>query len=478
MNYKIISYILGWVINIEGACMLLPFLCGIIYSETSKWAFLICSLICFLIGLPLTFKKPKNANMFAKEGFVIVALSWIFISILGAIPFVLTGAIPNFIKALFETASGFTTTGASVIPDLNIIPKCVIFWRSFTHWIGGMGVIVFLVAILPSSSGSNFYMIKAESPGHSVSKLVPRVSHTAKILYGIYIFLTIAEIIVLKIGGLNWFESLTLTFGTAGTGGFGILNSSIAEYSSYVQNAITIFMIIFGIDFSFYYLILLRKFKNAIKMEEVLGYISIILVSILLVFFNIKDLYPTLREAVEKSAFQVASIITTTGYTTTNYDLWPEFSKTILVLLMFCGACTGSTGGAMKVSRIMILAKSIVKEIKMLAHPKSMIKVKFCGKPVEHETLRGINVFFISYVLIFAVIFLFISLDNFDFTTSFTAVAATLGNIGPGLSLVGPTCNFSIFSPLSTLMLTFAMIVGRLEIFPILVLFSFKTWKK
>ncbi len=478
MNYKIISYILGWVINIEAVCMLLPFLCGIIYSEPSKWAFLICSVLCFILGLPLIFRKPKNKNMFAKEGFVIVALSWIIISILGAIPFVITGSIPNFIKALFETASGFTTTGASVISDLDVIPRCVLFWRSFTHWIGGMGVIVFLVAILPMSSGSNFYMIKAESPGHSVSKLVPRASHTAKILYGIYISLTFIEIILLLIGGLDWFEATTLTFGTAGTGGFGIKNSSIAEYSSYTQNVITIFMIIFGIDFSFYYILILRKFKSALKMEEVLCYLGIIATSIILIFLNVKEMYGTIGEALEKAAFQVSSIITTTGFTTTDFDLWPQFSKTILILLMFCGACTGSTGGAIKVSRIMILIKSIVKEIKMLAHPKSMIKVKFCGKPLEHETLRGINVFFISYILIFAVIFLIISLDNFDFTTNFTAVAATLGNIGPGLSMVGPTCNFSIFSPLSTVMLTFAMIIGRLEIFPILVLFSFKTWKK
>jgi len=478
MNYRIISYILGWVLNIEAVCMLLPFLCGFIYGETAKWAFLICSALCFLVGIPLTLIKPKNKNMFAKEGFVIVALSWIIISIFGAIPFVITKSIPNFIQALFETASGFTTTGASVIADLDVIPRCILFWRSFTHWIGGMGVIVFLVAILPMSSGSNFYMIKAESPGHSVSKLVPKAGQTAKILYGIYIFLTFIELILLLIGGLDWFEATTLTFGTAGTGGFGIKNSSIAEYSPYVQNVITIFMTIFGIDFAFYYLILLRKFKNALKMEEVFCYLGIIFVSTTLIFFNIKDLYPTIREAIEKSAFQVASIVTTTGFSTADFDLWPQFSKAILVFLMFCGACTGSTGGAIKVSRITILIKSIIKEIKMLAHPKSMIKVKFCGKPLEHETLRGINVFFISYILIFTAIFLIISLDNFDFTTSFTAVAATLGNIGPGLSKVGPVCNFSIFSPLSTLVLTFAMIIGRLEIFPILVLFSFNTWKK
>ncbi len=478
MNYKLITYILGWVINIEAVSMLLPFLCAIIYGESAKWSFLICAVLCLFVGIPLTLIKPKNKNMFAKEGFIIVALSWIFISIFGAIPFVLTGSIPSFIDALFETASGFTTTGASVIPDLDIIPKSIILWRSFTHWIGGMGVIVFLVAILPMSSGSNFYMIKAESPGHSVSKLVPKASQTAKLLYGIYIVLTAIEIVLLLAGGMSFFDSLTLSFGTAGTGGFSIKNSGLAEYSSYSQIVITIFMILFGIDFSFYYLIILKKIKTAFKMEEVLCYLGIIAASVILILFNIKSIYATTGEALKHSAFQVASIITTTGYATTDFDLWPQFSKTILVLLMFCGACTGSTGGGIKVSRIMILFKSIIKEIKMLAHPKSMIKVKVNGKPVEHETLRGINVFFVAYILIFAAALLIVSLDNLDFTTTFTAVAATLSNIGPGLSKVGPVCNFSVLSPLSTITLTIAMIIGRLEIFPILVLFSRNTWKK
>ncbi len=478
MNYRIISYILGWVLNIEAGCMLLPFLCGIIYSEPAKWSFLFCSFVCFIIGLPLTIKKPKNKNMFAKEGFVIVALSWIIISIFGAIPFVLSGSISDFTEALFEAASGFTTTGASVIPDLDVIPKCVILWRSFTHWIGGMGVIVFLVAILPMSSGSNFYMVKAESPGPSVSKLVPRVRETSKILYGIYILLTFILFMLLLFGELDWFEALTLTFGTAGTGGFTIENSGLADYSPYTQNIITIFMIIFGIDFTFYYLILLRRIKSAFKMEEVWCYLGIITAAILLIFFNIRSLYPTISESFGKSAFQVASIITTTGYATTDFDLWPQFSKTILIFLMFCGGCAGSTAGGMKVSRIMILVKSIIKEVKMLVHPKSIIKVKFSQKPLEHETLRGINVFFISYILIFASVLFIISLDNFDFTTNFTAIAATLSNVGPGLSKVGPLCNFSLFSPLSTLTLTFAMIIGRLEIFPTLVLFSYRTWKK
>jgi len=478
MNYKIILYILGWVANIESACMLLPLLCSFIYNEHNKWVFAICSLICLIIGIPLTIAGRKNKSMFAKEGLVSVALSWIFISVLGALPFVLSGSIPNYIDALFETASGFSTTGASIITDVEILPKSVLFWRSFTHWIGGMGVIVFLVAILPKSGGNSLHLIKAESPGHSVSKLVPKVSSTAKILYIIYICLTLLQITLLKFGGLDTFSSITLTFGTAGTGGFSILNSGLASYSSYVQIVVTIFMVIFGVDFTFYYLILMRKIKSAFKMEEVITYIGIVLISITLVCFNIKDMFPTIGEALKHSAFQVSSIITTTGYATTDFDVWPQFSKTIILMLMFSGACTGSTGGGIKVSRITLLFKSLVKEIKVLAHPKSTIKVKMNGKVLEHETLRGINVFFVGYMLIFITALLIISLDNFDFATNFTAVVATLSNVGPGFNMVGPTCNFSIFSPLSTVVLTLVMLIGRLEIFPILVLFSKNTWKK
>ncbi|MBP3448747.1 MAG: TrkH family potassium uptake protein [Clostridia bacterium] len=478
MNYRMISHVLGWVISFEGVCMLLPLLCAAIYGEQTIGLFISCALLCFIVGIPLTLIKSRKKNMFAKEGFVIVALSWIFLSIFGAMPFFLSKAIPSFIDALFETASGFTTTGASILTDVEALPKSLLFWRSFTHWIGGMGVIVFLVALLPLSGGDNLHLIRAESPGHSVGKLVPHVKTTAKILYTIYLGLTFVQIALLKLGGLDWFSSLTLTFGTAGTGGFSILNSGIASYSPYVQWVITIFMIIFGVDFTFYYCILMRRFKYALKMEEVRTYLCVIAVSVLLICLNIASQISNGWDNVRHSAFQVASVMTTTGYTTVDYDLWPQFSKMILLGLMFLGACAGSTGGGIKVSRLLVLAKSIIKEIRVLVHPKSTVKVKLNGRPLEHETLRGISVFFMAYCFVFVVVLLVISLDNLDFTTNFTAVAATLGNIGPGLSLVGPTGNFACYSFVSKLVLTLTMIVGRLEIFPILVLLSPKVWKR
>lgn len=478
MNYRVISYVLGCVINIEAAAMILPILCAIAYNEPTKWVFGACALICLAIGLPLTAVKPKNKTIFAKEGFVIVALSWIVMSLLGAIPFYASGCIPDFIDAFFESASGFTTTGASILANVEVMPKSILFWRSFTHWIGGMGVIVFLVALLPLSGGDNLHMIRAESTGPAVGKLVPRVKTTAKILYGIYISLTLIEILLLRFGGLDWFESLALSFGTAGTGGFSLKNSGIAEYSSYVQNTITVFMALFGIDFTFYYLILMRKFKAALKMEEVRIYIGIILVSIIVICFNTRGMYPSFGKTLKHSAFQVSSIITTTGYSTVDFELWPQISKTILLFLMFGGACAGSTGGGIKVSRIVILFKSIIKEIKVLTHPKSIVKVKLNGRVLEHDTLRVVNVFFISYMLLYAIILFIISMDNLDFTTNFSAVVATLSNIGPGFSQVGPTSNFSVFSPVSTFVLTIAMLIGRLEIFPMLILFSPRTWKK
>lgn len=478
MNYRIVTYVLGWALNIEAFSMLLPLLCAVAYNEPNKWVFLVCALICALVGTPLVLAGHKNKAMYAKEGFASVALSWIVISIFGAIPFVMSGAIPNFVDALFETASGFSTTGASILTDLDVLPKSIIFWRSFTHWMGGMGVIVFLVAILPVAGGNNLHLLRAESPGHSVGKLVPRVRTTAKILYLIYIGLTVIEIVLLMLGGLDLFEASTLSFGTAGTGGFSIKNSGLTEETAYIQNVITVFMMIFGVDFAFYYLILMRRIKTAFKLEEVISYFVIIAVAITLISINVNHMYASVGETIKHSAFQVGSIITTTGYATTDFNLWPQFSKTILLLLMFCGACTGSTGGGMKVSRITILAKSIVKEIKVLAHPKSTVKVKYNGKVLEHETLRGITVFFIAYMLIFAFAFLVVSLENFDFATTFTSVLATLSNIGPGLAKVGPMGNFAEFSALSKIVLTMAMIIGRLEIFPILVLFSRKTWKR
>jgi len=477
MNYKIITYTLGWVLKIEGVCLILPLICGLLYREKNLTPFIISILLCFIVGFLLTLKSPKKKTMYAKEGFIIVALSWIVMSIFGALPFYLSGYIKSFIDALFETVSGFTTTGASILTDVEALPKSLIFWHSFTHWIGGMGVLVFLVAIIPLSGGANMHLLKAESPGPSVSKLVPKVKSTAKILYTIYICLTIIQVILLLIGKMSLFDALTLSFGTAGTGGFGILNSGASTYSSYVQVVITVFMFIFGIDFSFYYLILMRRIKSAFKMEEVRAYVLIIVAATLLIVFDCRHLFTSFPEALKHSAFQVSSLITTTGYSTADFDLWPSFSKTILVILMFFGACAGSTGGGFKISRILILAKSIFREIRIASHPRITKKITMNGRQLDHETTRNVSVYMCAYVAILIISVLIISLDNFDFTTNFTASLATLNNIGPGLAKVG-TQNFSLFSPLSTIVLTLNMLIGRLEIFPILVLLSPFSWKK
>ena len=478
MNYKSIRYVLSWVLKIEAFCMILPLICAIIYSEHNVGIWLFTIAMCFSCGILLCIKPPQNKTMYAKDGFVAVALSWIVLSIFGALPLFFTGSVPSFIYALFETVSGFTTTGASVIADLDVIPRSIIFWRSFTHWIGGMGVLVFLVALLPLTGNSNFFLIKAESPGPAVSKLVPKVKSTAKILYLIYIGLTALQMILLLCGGMKPFDAITLTFGTAGTGGFGISNAGFSQYSSYSHIVITVFMILFGIDFSIYHLIIMRKFRSALKSDEVKTYLGIILAAIVILCFNCSHLYESLFDNVKHSAFQVASIITTTGYSTVDFNLWPELSKSILVLLMFFGACAGSTGGGIKISRVMIMFKSIIKEVRILAHPKSTLKIKMNGRAVEHETVRAVNVFMMAYIAIFATSLIIISLDNLDFTTNFTAVAATINNIGPGLGAVGPMANFSVYSPLSTFVLICNMLIGRLEIFPLLLLVSPYTWKK
>lgn len=478
MNFKIVAHTLGWVLSFEAVCMILPLVCALIYSEAAFMSFLICIAICLAAGVPLILMNNKDAKMYSREGFTIVALSWIVMSIFGALPFVISGSIPNFINALFETVSGFTTTGASVVADVEALPKSILFWRSFTHWIGGMGVIVFLVAILPLSGGRNMHLVKAESPGPSVGKLVPKVRETAKLLYTIYFVLTVIEVVLLLAGDMSLFEALTISFGTAGTGGFAVLNSSMGEYSSYIQVVVTIFMIVFGVNFSIYYLILIGKIKTAFRSSELWAYLGVIAASIFIISINCAALFDTVAESIKHSAFQVGSIITTTGFATTDFDKWPELSKTILVVLMFIGASAGSTGGGIKVSRIMILLKSIVKEIKISAHPKSTHKVKMDGRTIEHETIRGANVFMISYLLIFAFSLLAVSLDNMDFTTNFTAVAATINNVGPGLAGVGPTQNFGSYSAFAKLVFIFDMLIGRLEIFPLLVLFSPYAWKK
>lgn len=477
MNYSVIRYTLGWVLNIEAACLALPLLCSLIYGERCAAVFLLCALICLAVGVSLVVRKPKNKLMYAKEGYITVALSWITMSLFGALPFTISGCIPSYVDALFETVSGFTTTGASILTDIDSLPRGIIFWRSFTHWIGGMGVLVFLMAIIPLCGGMNMHLLRAESTGPSVSKLVPKVKSSAKILYLIYASLTLVQIILLLIGKMPLFDALTISFGTAGTGGFAIKNSSISGYSMYLQNVISIFMIIFGVDFAVYYLILLRKFSSCFRSEEVRAYLIIIAVASIIIGINCRGYYDTLSQNITHSLFQVASIITTTGYMTVDFDKWPELSKTILIVLMFIGACAGSTGGGMKVSRILILVKSVFKEVKIAAHPNSVYKVKFSGRLVEHETMRSVNVYAMSFAAVYAISLLIISLDNFNFTTNFTAIATTINNVGPGFDLVGPTKNFSIYSPLSKLVMTFDMLFGRLEVFPMLVLFSRHTWR-
>ncbi len=478
MNYSIIVYIIRYILCCEGILMLAPTLCGIIYGEKEVLSFVITVALCFFLAFPFTLKKTKDTSLHAKEGFVSVALSWIIMSVIGALPFIISGAIPNPVNALFETVSGFTTTGASILSDVESLPHCIIFWRSFTHWIGGMGVLVFILTVFPASSGGNMNLMRAESPGPSVDKLVPKVQTTAKILYGIYMVLTILQIILLLAGGMSVFDALTTAFGTAGTGGFGIKNDSMAGYSPYIQVVITVFMILFGVNFNAYFLLLMGRFKKAVLNTEVIVYFIIIATSITIITVNIQSLFDTTVEAIRHSAFQVGSIITTTGFVTTDFNLWPQVSKTVLVMLMFIGACAGSTGGGIKVSRIIILVKTIKKELYGYAHPKGVKKLTLNSKPIEHEVVRSANVYMVAYVIIFAASILFISFDGKDLISNFTAVAATFNNIGPGLELVGPTGNYLAFSVPSKIVLIFDMLAGRLEIFPMLMLFYPQTWKK
>ena len=401
MNYSMIFFILGWIFNFEAAFMLLPEITAIIYQEKNGLAFLITMIICLAIGLPLTRKKPQNKVFHAKEGAVTVALSWIVLSMAGAFPFVISGSIPNPIDAMFETVSGFTTTGASILSDVEALSHCMLLWRSFTHWIGGMGVLVFILCLLPLTGGYHMNLMKAESPGPSVSKLVPKVQSTAKILYTIYLMLTVLQMILLLIGRMPLFDTVCLTFGTAGTGGFGIRNDSIAGYSTYNQIVITVFMILFGVNFNVYYLLLTKKVVQAAKSEEVRYYFGIIAVAIIAIAINTKGMYTSFGRAFQQAAFQVGSIITTTGYATTNFNVWPVLSKTILVMLMFVGACAGSTGGGIKVSRLMILCKSARKELQLYLHPNAVKKIKMDEKAIPHEVVRATNMFLFVYILIF-----------------------------------------------------------------------------
>lgn len=478
MNYSIVFYIIGWILNLEAAFMSLGCITALIYGEKAGWSFVVSILLCLVIGLPLTVRKPSSHIFYLRESFVSTALGWIALSCMGALPFLFSGVLHNPVDALFETVSGFTTTGSSIFTDVEVLPRCILFWRSFTHWIGGMGVLVFLLILPPLAVGGRMNLMKAESPGPSVSRLVPKVQTTAKILYIIYIIMTLVEIVLLLAGGMPLFDSLTITFGTAGTGGFGIRNDSCAGYTTYQQVVITVFMILFGVNFNFYFLLAVKKGRQTLQSEEVRAYLLIILAAILLIAVNIRSYFSHFGQAVQQSAFQVGSIITTTGYATTDFNLWPEFSRTILVMLMFVGACAGSTGGGVKVYRLLIMVKTVKKELRQLLHPRSIKKIQIDGKAVEHEVVRSTNVFLIVYLLIFIFSILLVSLDNKDLITNFTAVAATLNNIGPGLGDVGPLGNFSGFSNFSKLVMTFDMLAGRLELFPLLLLFMRSTWKK
>ena len=467
------------MLGVEAALLLVPVLVAVIYQEKCGIVFLIPIVILCLLFLMVGRKRPEHGQIYGKEGMVIVALAWILWSLFGAMPFTLSGYIPSYVDAFFETVSGFTTTGSSIIPDVEVLPHCLLFWRSFTHWIGGMGVLVFLLCLLPlTGSGYHMNLMKAESPGPSVTKLVPKVQSTAKILYGLYLFLTVLEFILLLVGRMPVFDSLCTAFGTAGTGGFGIKNDSFGSYSTYLQSVVTVFMILFGINFNVYFLFYMKKPKEALRCEEARWYLGIIATSILVITFFVRDFFDSLFLAFHHVAFQVASIITTTGFATVDFNLWPTIPKTILVLLMFIGACAGSTGGGIKVSRVVLLFRSLTKELSQSLHPNQVRKIHFEGRAVEHVVLRSVNVFMAAYILIFAISVLLIGIDNFDLVTNFTAVAATLNNIGPGLELVGPAQNFGLFSNFSKLVLTFDMLAGRLELFPLLLLFYRGTWKR
>ncbi len=480
MNRKIVFYMLGQILKLEAAIMILPLLCALIYREwNGAVSFLITIGIALVLGFGLTLlNKTKNRTFFAKEGFVIVALSWIIISAVGAIPFVISGEIPNYINAFFETVSGFTTTGSSILTDVESMSHGMLFWRSGTHWVGGMGVLVLIVAILPTDSGRTMHILRAEMPGPVAGKITPKLRTMTKTLYFIYAGFTLLEIGFLFLGGMSVFDSIVHSLGTAGTGGFGIKADGLASYSPYCQWVITIFMLIFGVNFNLYYLILFGRIKTALKSEELWTYIGIFGVASTLITVNILNTAENLGEAIRLSTFQVSSIMTTTGYATADFNLWPNLSKGILLLLMFSGACAGSTAGGFKISRLVILFKKITKSIKQLIHPRATTSISFEGKTTDSETINGILIYLAVYCLCFIIIFFLLLFEPFDIETNLSAAASCFNNIGPGLSAVGPAANFNEYSYFAKLVLSAAMLLGRLEILPMLVLFSPSVWIK
>lgn len=483
MNYKMIGRILALILAVEAIFMIPAFLiCVADGDRAAAHAFLLSMAAIGLVSLLLhLLSRRADRRFYAKEGLVCVGGGWVVMSLLGCLPFVLSGAIPSFINALFEIVSGFTTTGASILTDIESLPRGILYWRSFSHWLGGMGVLVFVLAVMPDgghSGGFTLHLLRAESPGPEVSKLVPRIKRTAMILYLIYIVLTVLNVLFLLAGGMSLFDALCTAFGCAGTGGFGVRNDSIAGYSTYIQSVCTVFMLLFGINFSCYYLILCRRWRSIRHDEELRLYLGVLFAATLLIALNIRSGYADMGGAVHDAAFQVTSIMTTTGYATANFDLWPSFSKALLLILMVFGACGGSTGGGIKCGRVLLMLKSLRRNIQQILHPNKVQVVRLNGHVVDERVISSTSAYLVAYVVIILLSFLVLSLDNFSSTTNFTAVLACFNNIGPGLESVGPVCNYSGFSVLSKLVLIADMLAGRLEIFPILVMLSRNTWRR
>ena len=484
MNRKMVLNIIGKIVLTEAVLMLLPLITAVIYVETTAmYSFLITIAIAVAVGgIFMAVSRTKDTAIYAGEGFVIVGFAWIILSLIGCLPFVISGDIPNFFDAFFETVSGFTTTGASILRDVEALSKSMLFWRSFTHWVGGMGVLVFVMAIIPGTTKGSMNIMRAEMPGPVIGKLVPRLRDTAKLLYIIYMVLTLAEVILLCFGGMPLFESLVHSFGTAGTGGFGVKGDSIAGYSPYIQWVIAIFMLVFGINFNIYYLIPFRRARQVLKRTELWVYLSIVMVSVTAIAINTSHIYNNLSDTLRNSAFQVSSIISTTGYSTADFDAWPGLSKAVLLLLMVIGACAGSTAGGLKVSRVVLIFKNIGREVKQMLHPRSVNKVRFEGKTAEENTVRSVATYFGLYVVCIVVVFLLISFETFsvgsNFETNFSAAISCFNNIGPGFGAVGPMLNYADYSSFSKVVLSVAMLLGRLEIFPLIIAFSPSTWMR
>lgn len=478
MNFALVFYIIGWMLDMESLMMLAAGLTAVIYHEDCHMAIFASAVLCFALGTVMILRPPARREFTLKEGYLTVSLCWIILSLTGMMPFLLSGAIPDPVNAFFETVSGFTTTGSSILEDIDHFPHGLLFWRSFTHWIGGMGILVLVISVIPVVGGTRMNLMKAESPGPSVTRILPTAKNSARILYIMYFSMTAVQVILLLLTGMPVFDSITITFGTAGTGGFGVSNASCADYTAVQQVIITIFMILFGVNFNAFFLLLRRKWKSAFDIEEIRYYLIIIAAATVLIAGNIRSMYRSIGEALQQAFFQVGSIITTTGFCTTDYNGWPALSCTILVLLMFIGACSGSTGGGIKICRFIVMLKAVRREIRSYIYPGAVTPMRLDGKKVDQSLLQAVYSFLVLYFLVFVGSMLLVSLDGYDFTTNFTAVAATLNNVGPGLSLVGPVDNFAFFSGPSRFVLALDMLIGRLEIFPFIMLFIPRAWKK